>query len=134
MLPVLLLLASAAVIQTSDIPLQTMSRAEGEETRTLGTGCSWNDRRGQTWRMAMVEDRAAVKRDGRLVILHPAKGNKELFPFTLDRWTDGRTVISIGQMGEPVMTGSESMEMPATLTIRENGRKRSWRGILNCGS
>jgi hypothetical protein len=127
------LLAALAAAQTP-IPLQTMGLADGERTRTLGTGCTWSDGRPRAWRMAMTDDRAAVKRGGRYVIMRPAPGARHLFPFTYDRWSGGGMTILVRETGRSRKMGTEAFETPGSLSITERGVTRTWRGRLSCGS
>jgi hypothetical protein len=118
----------------SAIPLETMTFEEIAAARTAGTGCTWLGGRGVTRRVAMKEDRGAVKRDGMIVTLRPAAGAKEVFPYTYLHWTGGGFDVSIVNSGKEVGRGPEHVETMATLTLTKNGRSRSWRGRLSCGS
>lgn len=132
-----LTMASAAHAAPATLPLQLMTYDEGGTTGTLGTGCTWKtpaDRKRETWRISMTDGRAGVKIGGRLRTLGPAKDAKEMFPFTFDKWTDGRVTISIRETGPTRRVGTEAMETPATLSVQEAGRLRTWRGTLSCGS
>lgn len=127
------LLAAFATIATT-IPLQTMGLRDGEITKTLGTGCTWSDGEPRAWRMAMTERRAAVKRNGRHVVMSPAPGARDLFPFTYDRWKGGGMSIRVRETGKTRRMGTEAFETPSTLSITEKGITRNWRGHLSCGS
>ena len=122
------------VRKEAGLPLQAMSLDEIVQARAAGTGCTWLGGRGFTRRVAMKEDRGAVKRNGKIVALRPATGAEEVFPYTYHRWTGGGMDIVIHDVGRELGRGPEHVEKVATLTLTENGRGRSWRGRLNCGS
>ena len=83
----------------------------------------------------MADDRAAVKIDGKLVVLQPARGAKDLFPFTFDKCTnsDGMT-ITVREISAARQVGTEAMESPALIEMVEGGEKHAWTGRLSCGS
>lgn len=118
----------------SPIPLEAMTFEEIASARAAGTGCTWLGGPGLTRRVAMKEDRGAVKRGGRIVTLRPSGGASEVFPYTFHHWIGGSMDISIKNSGKVVGRGLEHVETLATLTLVEEGRSRSWRGRLNCGS
>ena len=120
--------------RTSAIPLETMTLRDVMAARTAGTGCAWLGGRGFTRRVAMKEDRGAVKRNGRIVAMRPAASAEEVFPYTYHRWTGGGMDVSIENSGKEIGRGPEHVETVATLTLTENGRSRSWQGRLSCGS
>lgn len=111
-----------------------MTFDEVVRAHAAGTGCTWLGGKGFARRVAMKEDRAVVKRGGRVISLQPAVGAKEVFPYTYHRWTGGGIDISIEDSGKRVGQGYEHVETVATLTLTENGNTRSWLGRLNCGS
>lgn len=120
--------------RTSSIPLETMTFDEVMSARTAGTGCTWLGGRGFTRRVAMKEDRGAVKRNGRIVALRPAADAREMFPYTYHRWIGGGMDVSIENSRKEIGRGPEHVKTVATLTLTENGRSRSWLGRLSCGS
>lgn len=120
--------------RASAIPLETMTFDEVASARAAGTGCTWLGGRGFTRRVAMKEDRGVVKRGGMIVRLRPAADAVEVFPYTYHHWTGGGMDVLIVNSGKEVGRGPEHVETMATLTLTENGRSRSWRGRLSCGS
>lgn len=116
------------------MPLQTMSFDEIVAAKAAGTGCTWVGGRDLTVRLAMKEDRGAVKRRGRVVRLRPAPQASEAFPYTYHRWQGGGMDIQIKNNGKVVGRGEEHVETIASLTLREGARSRSWQGRLSCGS
>jgi hypothetical protein len=120
--------------RVSMLPLETMTFEEVASAQAAGTGCTWLGGSGSTRRVAMKEDRAVVKREGKIVVLRPAAGAREVFPYTYHHWTGGGMDVSIENGGNEVGRGPEHVETMATLTLEEGGRSRSWPGRLNCGS
>lgn len=116
------------------IPLETMTIDEVVRAGAAGTGCTWLGGSGSTRMVAIKEDRGAVKRGGIIIGLRPAAGSKEMFPYTYRRWSGGGMAIAIEDSGKQVGRGPEHIETVATLRLTEDGRSRSWRGRLNCGS
>lgn len=133
----LIALVLVAVAPQAVMPLQAMDRDDANATHTRGTGCSWNEGKQvhDTWLIAMTDDRAAVKIDGKLTLLAPTPEAVDLFPFTFDKWIgeDG-TLFTIQQNGESRQVGVETIETPAMLTITKDGVSSKWQGTLNCGS
>lgn len=126
--------AAAWASPEGDVPLQTMTMDEIMQARAAGTGCAWLGGEGRTLRVAMKEDRGAVKRAGRVVRLVPAAGAKEVFPYTYHRWTGEGMEIAIEDSGRRVGQGTEHVETISKLTLTVDGRSRSWQGRLSCGS
>jgi hypothetical protein len=115
------------------LPLQTMTYEEAEHAGTAGTGCTWRGGPGDTRRLAMADDRAAVKRANGVVALKPAADAKALF-LTFDRWVGGTMHIVVRDTGKVVSSGDEFSETIAWLDLTEGGGTRSFPGRLNCGS
>lgn len=117
------------------IPLESMTMDEVVRAGAAGTGCTWLGGSGSTRMIAIKEDRGAVKRGGIVIALRPAAGSEEMFPYTYRRWNGGGGMaIAIDDSGKQVGRGPEHVETVATLRLTEDGRSRSWRGRLNCGS
>lgn len=58
-----------------------------------------------------------------------------MFPFTFDRWTtDGGVLIVLRENGPARQIGTEALETPSVLEIADHGSRRSWAGLLSCGS
>lgn len=116
------------------LPLETMTYKDAEQAGATGTGCTWLGGPGRTGRISMADDRAAVKRNGKIVALKKVAGAREVFPFTYHDWTGGGMTIAIRDTQKVSKRGNEYVETVAWLDLTENGRKRSWQGRLNCGS
>lgn len=116
------------------LPLQTMTFTEILTARAAGTGCTWRGGKGATVRVAMKEDRGAVKRRGQIIRLRPAPGAPEVFPYTFHHWQGGGMDIRITDLGKTVGRGYEHVETTALLTLRQGERRWSWQGRLICGS
>ncbi len=119
--------------RVAEIPLETMTFQDAERVGAVGTGCTWKGGSNRTGRLSMADDRAGVRRNGRVVALKPAPDAKELF-FTYDRWIGGGMRIVVRDTGKVVSRGHESSETVAWLDVVEGGRTRSFAGRLNCGS
>ena len=87
-------------------------------------------------RMAMADDRAAVSIDGRIVVLSPARGAPDLFPFTHNRWRApfGNLMIAVANIGSSRSEGAELLTSRARLTISRSGRRTVLTGWMGCGS
>lgn len=116
------------------LPLETMTFDEVVRAHAAGTGCTWLGGKGFTRRIAMKEDRGVVKRGGQIIMLQPAAGAKEVFPYTYHRWAGSGMDIAVEDSGKRIGRGYEHVETIAMLTLTEGGRTRSWPGRLNCGS
>lgn len=117
----------------SPIPLEAVTFAEAERVGAVGTGCVWLDASGRR-RVFMANDRAAVRLSGRIVRLAPAAGAVETFPSVFLQWTGPGMGIVIRDTSKVLRRGGEFVEVEARLDLVRGGRKRSWRGRLNCGS
>lgn len=117
----------------SSLPLEPMSHADAEQAGAVGTGCTWRGGPGRKARLSMADDRAAVRRNGEIVLLKPAAHAKTIF-FTYDRWTGSGISILIRDGGKVVARGNEHSETIATLELTERGKTLSYSGRLNCGS
>lgn len=115
------------------MPLEPMTFSEAERAGAVGTGCTWLGGRDGSRRLAMADDRAAVRRKGVVLRMEPAAGAKSLF-LTYDRWTAGTLRIVVRDTGRVVRRGHEFSETAAWIDVVENGRTRSFIGRLNCGS
>ncbi|MEN2749134.1 hypothetical protein [Sphingomonas sp. T9W2] len=116
------------------MPLQTMTFDEIQAAGAAGTGCTWLGGDGLTVRVAMKEDRGAVKRQGRIIRLRPASGAPEVFPYTYHHWQGGGMDIQIRDDKKVVGRRYEHVETTALLILSEKGRRESWQGRLDCGS
>ena len=67
--------------RTTMIPLETMTFEEVASARAAGTGGNWLGGSGSTRFVALKEDQAAMKREGKIVVLSPAAGASEVFPY-----------------------------------------------------
>ena len=119
--------------KTSSLALETMSFADAERAGAVGAGCTWLGPHDRAARLSMADDRAAVMRDGAVVLLRPAAGAKPLF-LTYDRWIGDGISILVRDSGRVVRRGRESSETAASLALKVEGRTRTWQGRLDCGS
>ncbi|WP_242416472.1 hypothetical protein [Sphingomonas panni] len=125
--------AAPVVRRASPIPLEAVTFDEAERVGAAGTGCVWLDEHGRR-RVFMANDRALVRSNGRIVRLAPAAGALETFPSVFLDWTGPGMRIVIHDTSKVRERGAEFVETEARLELVQAGRKRSWRGRLNCGS
>ena len=114
-------------------PLETMTFQDAERVGAVGTGCTWKGGPNLVDMVSMADDRAGLRRNGRVVALKPASDAEALF-LTYDRWVAGTMRIVIRDTGKVVRRGYEFSETIAWLDLFEDGRTRSFAGRLNCGS
>lgn len=115
------------------LPIDVMTDQDAERVGAVGTGCTWKGGPDHTPRLSMADDRAGVRRNGRVVALTPAQGAKPLF-LTYASWVGAGIRIVVRDTGKVVRRGYEFSETVAWLDLTENGRTRSYAGRLNCGS
>lgn len=124
---------AAAEPRPPAVPLQPMTPDEVLEAGAAGAGCSWALPGERRSRLAMADNRAAVRVGGRVVQLRPLPGAAELAPFTFDAWTGGGMTVRVRQ-GRPARTRGSAVIRPATVDVRGTTRPRSYAGELTCGS
>ena len=125
--------ARDGVAKAEPSPLDILGFADAQRAGAVGAGCTWllpGDRAG---RLSMADDRAAVRREGVVLVLRPAPGAKPLF-LTYDRWIGGGMRLRVRDSGRAVRRGPESSVTIATLDLTSGGRTRTWQGRLDCGS
>ena len=117
-------------------PLERITSAELTTSGVHGTGCSWALRGERGSRLVMIGDRALVKLAGRLVILEPGRGARDMFPFTHDRWNGphGDVVITVRKVGSARRIGTETLGSQTDVVLVQAGRRTLLHGIMECGS
>lgn len=115
------------------LPLETLSFADAERAGAVGTGCTWRLAGDRAGRLAMADDRAAVRRDGSVVALRPAPDTRPLF-LTYDRWIGEGVRLRVRDSGNIVRRGRESSVTAASVELTVGSRVRTWKGLLDCGS
>lgn len=125
--------AATAVPGATPTLLQPLSPSDWRSAGVGGTGCWWRVRGERSWRFAMSGQMAVAKVAGRLVVLEPAAGAGDAFPFTFDRWRAGSTTIDVVRHGGSRRTGIETMRQSARVVVVAGGRE-DLAGTLECGS
>ena len=118
---------------TPSLPLGTLSFADAERAGAVGTGCTWLLAGDHAGRLAMADDRAAVRRDGAVVALRPTPDARPLF-LTYDRWIGDGVRLRVRDTGRVVRRGRESSVTVASIDLTVGGRTQTWQGRLDCGS
>ncbi len=115
------------------LPLEVMSHADAERVGAVGTGCTWRGGPDNESRLSMADNRAAVRRNGVVIVLKPAKDATTLF-LTYDRWiADGMRIV-IHDTGKVIRRGREFSETAAWMDLTMEGHRQLLNGALNCGS
>lgn len=117
----------------TSLPLEMLTRTDAAQAGVVGTGCTWRMVPDRMGRLAMTDDRAAVRRDGRVIAMKPAPGAKPLF-LTYDRWVGEGMLIAVRDTGRVVRRGYEFSETAAWIDLTAGDRTTSLPGRLNCGS
>ena len=116
------------------IVLQPLSRAELRSSKVHGTGCYWVAVSGRAVRLGMVGEVAVAKLQSRVIRMRPSVGARDMFPFTHDRWTDGKVEINVRLVGDGRQTGLETISTPTAIMVVKNGRTVRLQGVMRCGS
>ena len=87
-------------------------------------------------RLAMSNDKAVALIAGVTTVLMPARGAKELFPFTFDRWRtpDGSVEITVKKVVGAKRIGTETLESRTDLVLLQYGRRTVLHGTMQCGT
>ena len=117
----------------TSLPLEMLTRIDAARAGVAGTGCTWRMVPDRVGRLAMTDDRAAVRRDGKVITMKLAPGAKPLF-LTYDRWVGGGVLIVVRDTGRVVRRGYEFSETAARIDLTAGGHTTSIPGRLNCGS
>lgn len=73
--------------------LQVTTMADWRAAGLDGTGCYWSLHRGGPVHFVAAGNKAMTRIDGRIVILKPQRGARDLFPFTRDSWQSENLTI-----------------------------------------
>lgn len=113
---------------------QPMTLDQVMDAGAAGTGCSWSLPADHRMRFAAAHDRAAIRLNGKTIVLSPAPHARELFPFTFAEWRAAGVTVRIRQKGASRMLGTESHTSRATLRIVTRGATKLIDGVMSCGS
>lgn len=114
--------------------LQPMTLAQVMDAGAGGTGCSWSVVDDRRMRFAAAGDRAAIRLNGRIVVLSTTLSARDLFPFTFADWQAKGLTVGIRQLGAARRQSTEAMTAPASLTLTVQGVSKRLRGVMSCGS
>ena len=132
-------LAVPAVVATADaaprpVALQATTIADWRAVGLDGTGCYWSPRQGGPIHFVAAGAKAMTRIDGRVVILKPRRGARDLFPFTYDAWQSGDLTIRVVDSARIRAMGYETVTTNALLIVSRAGTTSRLRGSLICGS
>jgi hypothetical protein len=132
-------LAVPAVVAAADaaprpVALQATTMADWRAAGLDGTGCYWSPRRGGPVHFVAAGAKAMTRVNGRVVILKPRRGARDLFPFTYDAWQSGDLTIRVVDSARIKAMGYETVTTDALLIVSRAGTTSRLRGSLICGS
>ncbi|KQM26499.1 MULTISPECIES: hypothetical protein [unclassified Sphingomonas] len=125
--------SSAATLKRNG-PLQATTMRDWRAAGMDGTGCYWSARRNGPVLFAANGRTGITRVAGRVVVLEPAPGARELFPFTYDAWRSPGLTIRILDTAVVRAMGDETVTTDATLVVVLRGRIIKTRGSMICGS
>jgi len=132
-------LAVPAVVAAADaaprpVALQATTMADWRAAGLDGTGCYWSPRRGGPVHFVAAGAKAMTRVNGRVVILKPRRGARDLFPFTYDASQSGDLTIRVVDSARIKAMGYETVTTDALLIVSRAGTTSRLRGSLICGS
>lgn len=125
--------SSAATLKRNG-PLQATTMRDWRAAGMNGTGCYWSVQRNGPVLFAANARTGMTRVAGRVVVLEPAAGARELFPFTHDEWQAPGLRIRILDTAVVRAMGYETVTTDATLVVDQRGRVTSMLGSMICGS
>jgi hypothetical protein len=132
-------LSGSAIVAAADaarrpVALQATTMADWRAAGLDGTGCYWSPRRGGPIRFVAAGDKAMTRIGGRILILKPRRGARDLFPFTYDVWQSGGLTIQVVDSARIRAMGYETVTTEALLIVSRAGTTSRLPGSLICGS
>jgi hypothetical protein len=132
-------LAVPATIAAADaarrpVALQATTMADWHAAGLDGTGCYWSPRRGGPVHFVAAGAKAMTRIGGRILILKPSRGARDLFPFTYNVWQSGDLTIRVVDSARIRAMGYETVTTDALLIVNRAGTTSRLRGSLICGS
>lgn len=125
--------SSAATLKRNG-PLQATTMRDWRAAGMDGTGCYWSARRNGPVLFAANGRTGMTRVAGRVVVLEPAAGARELFPFTHDAWRAPGLRVRILDTGVVRAMGDETVTTDATLLVSRRPETFRMRGSMICGS
>jgi hypothetical protein len=115
-------------------PLQATTMRDWRAAGMDGTGCYWSARRNGPVLFAANGRTGMTRVAGRVVVLEPAAGARELFPFTHDAWRAPGLRVRIVDTGLVRAMGYETVTTDATLVVSRCRKTFRLKGSMICGS
>ncbi len=115
-------------------PLEATTMRDWLRAGMDGTGCYWSARRDGPVLFAANGRTGITKVAGRVIVLEPAPGARELFPFTHDEWRAPGLRIRVLDTAVVRSSGYETVTTDAALRVRSRGRTFELNGSMVCGS
>ncbi len=115
-------------------PLQATTLRDWRAAGMDGTGCYWSARRNGPVLFAANGRTGMTRVAGRVVVLKPSAGARELFPFTYDAWRAPGLKVRILDAAVVRAMGYETVTTDATLVVSRHGENFRLRGSMICGS
>lgn len=115
-------------------PLQPVSPAILAAANIHGTSCVWRRTARGPLLLALSDDHAVVRIGDRTIILSPASGAHDLFPFTFDRWQAGDITIAIKIEQALAREDEERLTGRAVVTIKRDNVSQRLTGVVSCGT
>lgn len=125
---------AAAEAAPGPVALQATTMADWPAAGVDGTGCYWSPRRGGPVHFVAAGAKAMTRVNGRVVVLKPRRGARDLFPFTYDAWQSGDLTIRVVDSARVKAMGYETVTTDAMLIVSRAGTTSRLRGSLICGS
>ena len=116
------------------VTLQATTMADWRAAGLDGTGCYWSPRQGGPIHFVAAGGKAMTRVNGRVVILKPRQGARDLFPFTYDAWQSGDLTIRVVDSARIKAMGYETVTTGALLIVSRAGTTSRLHGSLICGS
>ncbi|RKE42726.1 MULTISPECIES: hypothetical protein [unclassified Sphingomonas] len=116
------------------VALQATTMTDWRAAGLDGTGCYWSPRQGGPIHFVAAGGKAMTRVNGRVVILKPRQGARDLFPFTYDAWQSGDLTIRVVDSARIKAMGYETVTTGALLIVSRAGTTSRLHGSLICGS
>ncbi|KQM72851.1 hypothetical protein ASE72_19195 [Sphingomonas sp. Leaf20] len=114
--------------------LQATTMTDWRAAGLDGTGCYWSPSQGGPIHFVAAGAKAMTRIDGRVVILKPRRGARDLFPFTYDAWQSADLTIRVVDSARIKAMGYETVTTDALLIVSRAGTTSRLHGSLICGS
>lgn len=116
------------------VELQPLTFSQVMDAGAAGSGCSWSPGKGRAMLFAAADDRAVVRIRGRVIVLAPMPGARDLFPTTFADWSHEGITIRVRQRGATRVRNAERLTYGAVLTLTDGRVSERFVGTMSCGS